>query len=828
MSMILSWILFPLVLAALGLGWGALVEWASGERTLGALAIPLGLAAVIVVCALLTAFSGSAPAAAPVAAAGGALGLVRAWRRVRIAPAAAIAAVGVLAIYGAPVILSGQATFLGYVKLDDTATWLGFIDQFFTHGRSVAALPVSTFHLLIETNFASGYPSGAFMLAGVGHWITGIDSAWIFQPYMGVCAALLALCCWELSAPLVPSPWLRAFVAFIAAQSALLFGYAAWGGVKELTAAFLLALGVATTVRVLEARPVTLRSTVALGVAAAAFIDTLGPGALVYVGPVGVVVLAILVWQALRRGLRAALPVLGAVPLTAALMLPAWLTVSNYVQVNSVFASSTADHATQFGNLVTPLRAVQLAGIWLYGDFRDSPGAPASVPNHLLIWCVLVAAVFALAWGCWKRRLGISLYVGVALAAVAVLSTSGTDPWLMGKSLSISSPAVLLAGLVGAAILFSFERIVPAIVGVVLLGAIAGGVIWSNYLQYRAVTIAPRVRLAELQKIGTLLAGKGPTFFNEYEIYGDRHFLRAGAPIEPAEYRPENLPTFNGVLLTDYAWANIDSFPLSTLAPYRSLVIRVGPTESRPPSSYREVYAGTYYELWQQPAHPSERVVEHVPLGDSNSDVYCGIAQIPSGASSGLCPIRPAAIPSCPQVLALGRTAAADGGALLAYERTNPIVVRGTDTQFSSGWSPSLVTGSLTGSSAGATAVARVSVPRGARSYQLWLGGSFQRGFDVKVDGRELGGVSNALDPIGAYERIGAPLTLAAGPHTVTITYPNTSLAPGSDDLESFTVLSAIALAPPAGEGRLLRVAPARARTLCGRSLDWIEVVAPA
>ena len=41
-------------------------------------------------------------------------------------------------------------------------------------------------------------------------------------------------------------------------------------------------------------------------------------------------------------------------------------------------------------------------------------------------------------------------------------------------------------------------------------------------------------------------------------------------------------------------------------------------------------------------------------------------------------------------------------------------------------------------------------------------------------------------------------------------------------------MLSAIALAPPAGEGRLLRVAPARARTLCGRSLDWIEVVAPA
>src|SRR5579863_5250556 len=111
MSMILSWALFPLVLAALGLGWGALVEWAGGERELGALAIPLGLAAAIVVAALLTIASATAPAAAPVVAAGGLVGLARAWRRTKIAPAVLAAAVGVLLIYGAPVILSGQATF---------------------------------------------------------------------------------------------------------------------------------------------------------------------------------------------------------------------------------------------------------------------------------------------------------------------------------------------------------------------------------------------------------------------------------------------------------------------------------------------------------------------------------------------------------------------------------------------------------------------------------------------------------------------------------------------------------------------------------------------
>ena len=60
-----------------------------------------------------------------------------------------------------------------------------------------------------------------------------------------------------------------------------------------------------------------------------------------------------------------------------------------------------------------------------------------------------------------------------------------------------------------------------------------------------------------------MVGGHGPTFFNEYEIYGDRHFLRAGAPVEPAEYRDRaSLPTLGNAVLTKPAWANIDSFGL--------------------------------------------------------------------------------------------------------------------------------------------------------------------------------------------------------------------------------------------------------------------------
>jgi len=41
----------------------------------------------------------------------------------------------VLIVYGAPVLLFGQATSLGFIKLDDTATWFNIIDHVMSHAR---------------------------------------------------------------------------------------------------------------------------------------------------------------------------------------------------------------------------------------------------------------------------------------------------------------------------------------------------------------------------------------------------------------------------------------------------------------------------------------------------------------------------------------------------------------------------------------------------------------------------------------------------------------------------------------------------------------------
>jgi hypothetical protein len=898
MSMILSWVLFPLVLAAIGLGWGALVQWIAGDHELGALTIPLGLAAAIVVAGALTAFSATASIAAPVTAIGALAGVGFIWGRARLAAAPALAAIGVLLVYGAPVILSGEATFLGYVRLDDTATWFALIDQLFTHGRSFSSLLPSTYKLLVEANLAtyavpgtfdgSAYPSGAFMLLGVGHWVTRIDIAWIFQPYLACCAAALSLSIYELVGAVLEWRWLRAFVAFVAPCSALVYGYAAWGGIKELTAAFLLALAAATVGRLIASEQIRWRNMISFAVVGGALMITLGPGSVIYGAPLLGVLALLLVWRALGGfaalapfavvvavavivtalvalfGPRAAIyiaPVgVGLVctllclavgvggfwrlfaslvvvlAATAAFGFPLWLLIGHYLGADQGSFTAGQSNSTILGNLIAPLRALQIAGIWPVGDFRDviagpsAYAAPAAIPRYGLSYLAFVAGAGGVLWALWKRHPEIALYAVVALIGVVAPWLHSVTPWLVGKALAISSPAILLAGLTGGAILFSQERTWALVAGAVVLVALGVGVLWSDWLQYRNVTLAPRDQLAELQTIGNKVAGNGPTFINEYQIYADRHFLRAGAPVEPAEYRTPLLPTVTGAVLTKSAYADIDSFPLSTLRPYRSLVIRISPVESRPPSIYNLVWQGRYDQLYQQPAQPKQRVIEHVALGDTGLD-YCGAAEF-GRPTEPLCSIQPAAVAPCPEVRSLGRVAASDGGELLAYERANPIVIRGTDTRWPASWVQDYDASgqpeqALTATAPG-TAYAHVSIPTGPHRYQLWLGGGFARGFVVHVDGRLVGSVANELNNLGDYNEVGQPFTLGAGVHTIAITYPRANLSPGSADSEDYTSLAEIALQPLDTPSRMLEVPPSRARALCGRSLDWIEVVAPS
>src|SRR5207244_4028316 len=88
----------------------------------------------------------------------------------------------------------------------------------------------------------SGYPVGFLLPLGVGSKLVRTDIAWLFQPYIAYAAAMLALSLYEVVRRLVRSPRLSALTAFVAAQPALLYGYAMWSGIKEVTSAALIAL----------------------------------------------------------------------------------------------------------------------------------------------------------------------------------------------------------------------------------------------------------------------------------------------------------------------------------------------------------------------------------------------------------------------------------------------------------------------------------------------------------------------------------------------------------------------------------------------------------
>ena len=269
----------------------------------------------------------------------------RSWGSRRGSDGAAVGqratAVATYAALGAPVFLSGSATVASYITLDDTATWLAFSDRLLEHGRNVAGLAPSTYETTLSINLIeNGYPAGAFPPLGVVHELLGTDSAWLFQPYVAFLGAMLALALYGLTARVIESAPLRAFAVFVAAQPALLYGYALWGGVKEEASAAILVLVAALTPPALR-EGVRMRGVLPLAVAAAALLGVLGFVGAVWIAPI--LILALVAGLRLR-GLAFALPTGAFVLFAAVLSIPTLALTGRFV---------TATGATNFAASAT-------------------------------------------------------------------------------------------------------------------------------------------------------------------------------------------------------------------------------------------------------------------------------------------------------------------------------------------------------------------------------------------------------------------------------------------------------------------------------------------
>src|SRR2546423_3925976 len=277
MSMAVAWLLFPLVLLAVCGGCGLLVERLGGLRLPGALVPSVGLATVIVLATALTYKSATAGLAPPVVVLVALVGYVAGWGRLRASSpnrwAIGVAA-GLFAIYAAPVVLTGQATFLGYFFLNDTSVHFAIVDQLSSHGRDLSGVPVSALRAIVEEYLANGYPVGAHAGLAAVRPLVGQDVAWVYQPYLAVMLSFAGLALHAVLGRVGESHRLRALAAFVAGQAGLVYAYYMQGSIKELAGLWVVVVAVPLVFATL-APGRGVRRVIPIGVVAAAGLEVL-------------------------------------------------------------------------------------------------------------------------------------------------------------------------------------------------------------------------------------------------------------------------------------------------------------------------------------------------------------------------------------------------------------------------------------------------------------------------------------------------------------------------------------------------------------------------
>ena len=800
MSLVMSWLVYPAVMVALCLGCGLLVDLVARRTVPGVLLVPLGVATVIVLAQFTTWQEATAVLTTPLVVVAAIAGLVLGRARVRRprtwAPYAAAA--GVFAVYAAPIVLSGDVTWAGFVRLDDTATWFAFTDRLMEDGYGFDGLDPSTYREVLRANFAIGYPGGAFLAYGAARPLVGQDLAWIFQPHMAFLGAALALVLWQLTDRLRLGPWLRAVVAFVAPLAAVLYGYVMWGGLKEILGALLLALLPALLPPLWSGRP-AVRGVVPLTVAAAAFFAVFGPSSGAWLAPLGLVAAAPALWRAGRRGLGATAVRLGAGGVLALLLaLPTVIISWRFRIVGGGLTDGGAPNE-DIGNLFGPLDLLQILGIWPSPDFRAAPETMGATNAMLTVVAMTAVVGIVLA----IRRGAGTLLAFLAFTAVgsgAALRVGGA--WIDGKTMAMTAPllvALALAGALGLTRLGgAWWRSVPGVLGALAAVVITAGVLWSAALTYDGVALAPSDRMQELADIGQRFEGGGPGLLTEYVPHAARHFLRTIDAEGATELRWRGVRMVNGELPPDKVSMEIDDFALGEILIYRTLVLRKMPSSSRPPSAYRLAFSGEYYDVWTR--EQEGRIVEHVPFGEGHDA---------------------ASVPACGELRRLGRVAEREGGRVVAAVRPTSIVVPLNAERLRPSWPPLDAEAVLPNEPD--TALLDVPVPAGG-AYNVWLGGSFGRGVEVSVDGTPIGRLRDERQHAGQFLPAGSA-ELSAGRRLVGIEYPSDGLRPGDGD--TALEVGPLVLTPDRPRPALRAVEPQQVTDLCRTGLDWAEVVVP-
>ncbi|HEX3976528.1 MAG TPA: hypothetical protein VHW96_09700 [Solirubrobacteraceae bacterium] len=811
--MFAAWVLFPVVLLAVCLGCGLLADWAGGRRLAGPLLPAVGLAVVIVVATLTTERSETASWTTPAVVVLSVAGYATSWRRVAaLRPDGWLVAAG-LATYtvcAAPVVLSGNATLLGYYVDTDPAFHLELTTWLLAHGRDLTGVPVyspSAVTNMLHEYISSSYPLGADVAVGAVRPLAGQALAWIYQPYMAVVMALTPLALGEVLRDAVPRRPMRALAVFIVATGGLIYAFYLQASVKEIVVILLLPAVVVLVVDLVRG-PLALRAVIPLAVVVAAGLAVYSAAIVPWVGIPLAVWLAVTARRWVRTARRGWSWEVAVWPAAAAVVIAAAIP---FVAGASVFLTAAqgvlGQQQHQLGNLAAPLSPWQTLGIWPSGDFRYAPLTGATVA-HVFIGVATASAVLGIAWMLRRRALAPLLFlVGNGVAALYLYGQ--TSPYAASKVLTLVTAPILMAAVLGAVALTEYRRrLAGGLVGAVIAAVIVAGVLWTNFLAYHDSSVAPRARFAELAAIGTRFAHDGSALYDQWDTY-PLYFMREESVAIPSTWAgPAPLATATAPVHStgqpSTPW-DVNDMASSYVQGFRVLVLGRSPTTSRPPADFQLAYRGHYYDVWRRTATPT--VIEHIPLTRSD-----GTDHTPASA--------------CRAIRAAAAVASSDHARLAYVPRPSLPTFDPTTAQHPPAWAPLPTngfgpTGILAVGQAAGAVTGTLDVPEAGR-YQVWLQGSHSRRVIVSVGGHAVGSVTHQIGTDGQYTQVGT-VQLGAGTQAVRITRPPATHTPG--DLLGGDAIGRLVLVRNPAPLAVHEVAPTHAGSLCGRALQWVEVV---
>ena len=798
--MLISWLLYPVLLAVAALGHGLLLRRIlGGPSTL--LVLPLGFASMIVVCTLLmgTSWHGAAWVGIVVPAAIGLLagrGEPAAWRRAPRADWAwpAAAALGVFAIFAAPVLLSGENSFTGYSTITDIANHFDLSARLISAGRVGPSVVDSSYAESLRKLLGASYPTGLHSLLGAWSELLGRELAWLYQPTLAFAAPMAALGAYGVLRWARLPAGLRAFGALIVVQPNLLYAYGLGAGFKEL---FAMTMILVTTAILIEAFERPGRALLAAAVPMLAGYDAFAGAIAPWLGLLVVIfaLAAALRWPRLRalgRGRR------GAVVGVAALVVS--LAVAHVLSSSTSFTSTPGletviTSQTDLGNLAAPLDPLTSAGIWLTGDYRFPLSTHVGLTHALIYLLIALAALGALS-ALWRRRPEIAALAGAAGITLLVVPPR-TGPWVDAKIFAITGALVLALAFFGLGALAALRRWGTPLAWALGL-VVGGGVLYGNALAYHNTTLAPRARLDEIAAIGRQYAGQGPALapsFDEYAEYFLRNLPTVGR-VNPPNGFPGSAPQFG---------ADIDQIDFHFVESFRLLVLRRNPARSRPPSNYRLVDRTRFYDVWQRVGDGSA-ILTH-------NDLYVGRSQRTASYCRGLAK----------------QLAAHPGEPVRWGVQYEPFTWLPTDGRWSPNWVPDPAGGALHTRGPG-HADGAVQVPAAGR-YEVWQTGSFERPTKISIDGRLVATLSRLSDYPGEAVLAGV-VRLSKGSHKLEIRRGGGGLGPGNGDASGSRYVGPLYLVSTSDRGgRVISSRPRAAFRICrsARRLDWVEQLhAPA